>query len=305
VDENKSGDEKNMIKSMTAFASLERASEVLAIKVEIKSYNSRHLDVFIKLPPEYATLEENTRALIAAHVHRGRLEVRARIRETVPLTSVFEIDTSRAVAYHRTLGQLKKMLNLAGPISLDQVLSGGSMIRSADHPRDLETTVWPPLSACLQETLVQLDAMRRKEGDAIAADFEDRLRCIDDTIEEIAASSGDMAMTYREKLETRIQALTGGLVELDPVRVTQEAAFLADRSDISEEIVRARSHVQQFRELMESDEPAGRKLNFLLQELNREFNTMGSKAGQVAVNHKIVEMKAELEKVREQVQNVE
>ena len=150
-----------------------------------------------------------------------------------------------------------------------------------------------------------LDQMRQKEGDYTARDLTDRLDFISASIDRIATDSADLLGHYSERLQECIAALTRGTVELDPQRIAQEAAFLADRSDISEEIVRAKSHVHQFRDFMQSDDPAGRKLNFLLQELNREFNTMGSKIGNADVAHVVVDVKAELEKLREQVQNIE
>jgi uncharacterized protein (TIGR00255 family) len=147
--------------------------------------------------------------------------------------------------------------------------------------------------------------MRKKEGDFIARDFKERLDLIEKTLRQIKRESTDLPGLYQEKLKDRIAALTKNIVEVDPGRIAQEAAFLADRSDISEEIVRARSHLKQFRVIMRAAGPSGRKLNFLLQEFTREFNTMGAKAGNAVVSHMIVGVKTELEKLREQVQNVE
>jgi uncharacterized protein (TIGR00255 family) len=150
-----------------------------------------------------------------------------------------------------------------------------------------------------------LDEMRLTEGRHLELDLGARLHGLEAALGEIAAQSSGLAALYQERLKERIACLTQGLVAIDPARIAQEAALLADRSDISEEIVRAGSHLRQFRSIMDSAEASGRKLNFLLQELNREFNTMGSKAGNAAVAHVIVEVKTELEKMREQIQNVE
>ena len=147
--------------------------------------------------------------------------------------------------------------------------------------------------------------MRKKEGDFISQDFKKRLKYIEQTLNKIKRASKDLLSHYQEKLKERMAALTQGIVEIESSRIAQEAAFLADRSDISEEIVRARSHLKQFRDIMTASEPSGRKLNFLLQEFTREFNTMGVKAGNADVSHMIVGVKTELEKIREQVQNVE
>jgi uncharacterized protein (TIGR00255 family) len=150
-----------------------------------------------------------------------------------------------------------------------------------------------------------LDRMRVKEGDFIGQDLLLRLEVIERGIDHIEKNVADLVPIYRDRLLARVETLTQGIVEIDQSRIVQEASILADRSDISEEIVRARSHVQQFRDIMASDAPAGRKLNFLLQEFNREFNTMGAKVGQADLAHVIVDIKSEIEKLREQVQNIE
>ena len=158
---------------------------------------------------------------------------------------------------------------------------------------------------CLKSALDQLDAMRKAEGDNMAADFKQRLDAIERMLQEIESEAAGLPDVYRQRLKERIDALTHGMVEIDEARIAQEAALLADRSDISEEIVRAKSHIQQFRARMHDDTPAGRPLNFLLQEFNREFNTMGAKSGKADMSHVIVAVKSELEKLREQIQNVE
>ena len=153
--------------------------------------------------------------------------------------------------------------------------------------------------------LDDLETMRKNEGDFIAKDLKHRLKFIHACLKQIHKKSDGLLNEYQERLKERISSLTQDLVELDPTRIAQEAAHLADRSDISEEIVRAKSHLNQFNEIINAVEPAGRKLNFLLQELNREFNTMGSKIGNAEVAHIVIEVKSELEKIREQIQNVE
>ena len=147
--------------------------------------------------------------------------------------------------------------------------------------------------------------MRKKEGEFLFKDLQTRLDYIEESISVIEKNTSDLLPRYQERLKERIMALTQGITEIDPVRIAQEAAILADKSDISEEIVRARSHVNQFRKIMTENAPVGKKLNFLLQEFNREFNTMASKSGNTDISHRIVSVKSELEKLREQVQNVE
>jgi uncharacterized protein (TIGR00255 family) len=195
-------------------------------------------------------------------------------------------------------------LNLAGELSVDRLIDVSGIIQPVENNVAVDTG-WPLIETVLSEALVALDQMRTQEGEHIGEDFAQRLALIENRLDEIEKEAEGLPTLYREKLSARIETLTKGVVELDPVRIAQEVAILADRSDISEEIVRARSHIQQFRSLVDGPESAGRQLNFLLQEFNREFNTMGSKIGQAGLAHAIVAVKAEIEKLREQVQNIE
>lgn len=293
-----------MIRSMTAYAGAEQSSGSLSVSCEMRTYNSRHLDLVQRLPHGCTGLEERIKAVVTERIARGRVEIQLRIREVSEAGGAFEIDDASAAAYIDALNRLRERFSLSGEISLDLVARTPGIVKPAEAEKDLDA-LWPAAAACLAEALDALDAMRAKEGAYIAADFSQRLGFIESCIERIDQSAGDLLPVYQQRLTERIEALTRGLVEVDPSRIAQEAALLADRSDISEEIVRSRSHVAQFRETMEGDEPAGRKLNFLLQEFNREFNTMASKAGSTEVSHTIVAARAELEKLREQVQNVE
>ena len=293
-----------MIKSMTAFARAEKTEKDLTACVEIRSYNSRFLDVNLRVPQNYLPLEDKIKNLISAGVARGRVEVRLQVRDESEAACAFEIDEAKAGAYHQALTQLKERFGMEAPITLDYLSSVSGIIKPAEVEIDMDAC-WPVIEGCVTQALAALEAMRQKEGAFMARDFEERLNAIEATISTIESASDGLLEHYQERLKDRIAALTRGMVEIDPGRIAQEAAFLADRSDISEEIVRAKSHVKQFRAIMQAGEPAGRKLNFLLQEFNREFNTMGSKTGSTDVSHIIVGLKSELEKIREQVQNVE
>jgi uncharacterized protein (TIGR00255 family) len=293
-----------MIKSMTGFAEAEMGSDALIVMTEIRSYNSRHLDIVLRVNQRYHALEDKIKELVSEHTVRGRLEVKIHIGDDADDSIEFEIDKNRAKAYKAALLQIKDELDLSGELSIDHFIGLGGIIKPMETIRDTEI-VWPVVENCLSQALGEHDVMRRKEGDFIAKDLSRRLDFIEDCINQIDQNSQGLLPLYQERLEERIAALTRGIVEIDPGRIAQEAAFLSDRSDISEEIVRAASHVNQFRNIMHSAEPAGRKLNFLLQELNREFNTMGSKIAKADTAHMVVELKSELEKIREQVQNVE
>jgi uncharacterized protein (TIGR00255 family) len=293
-----------MIKSMTAFATAENTVDELTVKIEIRSYNSRHLDVFLRVPPAYQILEDKIKGLIADRVARGRLEIRVQVDDSSDEALALEVDFSKAKALVAAFKELKSQFDFKNDITLEMLIGAGGIIKTGEK-LEKEDIVWPALENCVHLALDDLDAMRQKEGDFIAKDFEHRLKFIKGCLKKIRKKSNGLLPLYQERLKERVSLLTQDIVELDPARVAQEAAFLADRSDISEEIVRAESHLDQFNEIMNAIEPAGRKLNFLLQEMNREFNTMGSKIGNAEVAYLIIDVKSELEKIREQIQNVE
>jgi len=293
-----------MIKSMTAFATAEKTVDELAVTVDIRSYNSRHIDIFLRIPPAHLSLEDKIKGLISDRVARGRVEVRIRIDDRADEASELEIDYARAKALVAAYKELKNEFNLENDITLDMLVGAGGIFKPVEKLPN-EDVLWIAVKDCTSLALDDLEAMRRKEGDFIAEDIGRRLDFINDCLKHIKKGSKDLLMQYQDRLKERLSLLTQNIVELDPARVAQEAAYLADRSDISEEIVRAASHLNQFNLIMNAVKPAGRKLNFLLQELNREFNTMGSKIGNAEMAHLIIDVKSELEKIREQIQNVE
>jgi uncharacterized protein (TIGR00255 family) len=293
-----------MLKSMTAYAKSEKTQEKLTVQIEIRSYNSRYLDIALRIPHGYLALEEKIKTLIAGKVSRGRIEVNLQVKDDSDEAFAFEINTPKARAYYDSLVQLKDKFNINSEISMDLLVSGGAIIKPVEMGLDMEAC-WPVFKDCMNEAINNLIAMRKEEGNFLEADISARLNGIEECVDQIQKESSDLLSHYQQRLKDRIAALTKGIIEIDPDRIAQEAAFLADRSDISEEIVRAASHIKQFRAIIYSAEPAGRKLNFLMQELNREFNTMGSKTNNSNISHIIVEVKSDLEKIREQLQNIE
>ncbi len=293
-----------MIKSMTAYARSDFTAPALSIAVEIRGYNSRHLDTALKLYHRYALLEDKIKKTLSRAVTRGRVEIRVSITETVENQQLFTINAPMADAYYETLSALKNRLHLTADISLELLATRSGIIDTAD-PEVNTDAIWPHLETCLNTALADFDAMKKTEGTALEADLKERLAFIESRIDEIESRADGLLPVYQEKLKNRITALTQGMVEIDPARIAQEAAFLADKSDISEELVRARSHLMQFRAMMKEAASCGRSLNFLIQEFNREFNTMGSKAADADIVHVIVAAKTELEKIREQIQNIE
>ena len=293
-----------MIKSMTAFANIERTIDDVSIKVEVRTYNSRHLDIQLRMSPGYQVLEEKLKTQISGCVARGRIDVKIHISDLSEAAMAFEVDEAKAKAYHQALKTLKKLLDLEGPVPMEWITARNDLIRPKETETDIDKT-WECLEDCMQEVLASVNAMRQKEGEFLANDFKQRLQFLRDSIDQIEADSSGLLEQYKQRLMERISVLTEQRVSLDEGRIEQEAAFLTDKSDISEEIIRVRSHLAQFEAIMAAETPSGHKLNFLMQEINREFNTIGSKTGKTDISHIVVNVKSELEKIREQVQNVE
>lgn len=293
-----------MLQSMTGYAQTESTADSLTVLVELRSYNSRYLDIVTRLPHGYNNLDERVRAQIGASVARGRVEARIQIDLSAGEQPGFEVNAPLASAYHKTLLALSDQLGFTDPVRLEQILQFNGIITPVEVARDAEA-VWPTVQVCLGRALEALTAMRGKEGQHLAADIVARVDKIASELDLVRSESHHLMPIYQERLTARIAQLSEGVVEIDSARIAQEAAILADRSDISEEITRAESHLEQFRVLMDTDAPVGRNLNFLLQELHREFNTIGAKTEKAGVSHRVVTVKAELEKIREQIQNVE
>ncbi|MFH1156459.1 MAG: YicC/YloC family endoribonuclease [Pseudomonadota bacterium] len=292
------------MKSMTAFAQVSMETGAIKTHVEIRSYNSKALDVAMYLHRSCSCFEDPLRKLVAEHIARGRIELRFNVENRADDSIRFQVDDIRAKAYFTALTHLKDLLNIPSGVTLDQVLNQRDIIQPCEddtQTQDIEPVIRDTVTAAL----VSLDQMRAQEGENLRADLESRLSLLETGLDRIQVLSETIPAMYRSRLLERISALTSGVEGFDPVRLSQEAALLADKSDISEEIVRARSHIKQFREIMDAAEPGGRKLNFMIQEFNREFNTMGSKSGNAKLSYIVVDLKSELEKIREQVQNIE
>lgn len=289
---------------MTAYASAEKTEGEITVTTEIRSYNSRYLDLILRLQSDLVPLEEKIKEMLSATVSRGRVEVKIQIKSEAKDSTTFEVNEDRAKSYFNALLQLTRLCDLPAEISLEHLIGAGNIIKPAEKEMVSEL-YWPTVRDCLARTLDNLDTMRWREGNFIAEDFQKRLSIIENGLIQIKEKSYGLVPFYQERLKDRIINLTEGMIEIDPARIAQESAILADKSDISEEIVRAESHVAQFKTIMDDNSDSGRKLNFLLQEFNREFNTMSTKAQNAEISHLIVNLKSELEKIREQVQNVE
>lgn len=294
-----------MVKSMTAYAEKTAERDGLSASVEIRTYNSRFLDVMLRLPGNYRQFETLIKQWIAEGIGRGRVEcalvVKDNRKDAVPQ---FAVDTARAAGYHAALVSLQAAVGLSGPVPLEMIACFEGVIIAAEpaKPGDAEREV---IREAALSALAEVNAMREKEGAFLSTDLSQRMDTIEKAVAFIENGSAGLVDACARQLKERMQILLNGTVEIDESRILQEAALHADRCDISEEIVRTRSHIAQFRAAMTEAESCGRKLNFLLQEFNREINTMGSKTANTEVSATVVGIKTELEKLREQVQNVE
>lgn len=292
-----------MIRSMTAFAKGDATISETQVSLEMRTYNNRYLDVTVRLPQVCLPLEADIKTIIGKFISRGRVEVRVQLNDTKKASSDFSVDTELAKSYLAAAETLKTELAVKGEVQVDDLLRVNGLISPKEKEVELDI-IKEVISKTLNDSLAKLVEMREIEGSMLAADMAGRIKAIRNFLSEIETAAKGLPVIYQERLKGRIERLVGDEVTPDPDRLAQEVALLADRSDISEELVRAHSHLDQFDLLMEED-ASGRKLNFLLQEMHREFNTMGSKIGHAELAHIVVAVKAELEKIREQVQNVE
>ena len=293
-----------MIHSMTAFARVERSLDAGTAVCEIRSVNSKNLDVVVRLPQGFVDKEEAVKKAVGSRISRGRVDVALTFEGTKLSANTWVVDPDLAVGYHESLCSLRDRLGLNGSIDIGLVASAPGVMKLVQPLIDVEA-IWPDIFECIEEAVDALCTMRAHEGAFLRADFEQRLEQIENFLGEISQASDGLLSWYQQRLIERIGQLIDKDMALDPVRVAQEAAFLASKSDITEELTRLGSHIAHFRNIMTAPEPSGRKLNFLLQEMHREINTIGSKTEKAGVAHRVVDVKAELDKLREQVQNVE
>ncbi len=296
-----------MIKSMTGFASLTRDDETATITVAAKSVNHRFLDVQLRMPPSLVAIESKMRGIVQHRITRGRVEVAVTVQQRRPAALEIELNEPFLAALGGALDRARLAGHIAG------VMTPGDLLRfpqalvvrekqEADADRDdqLANRVEQAVAAAIDD----MDAMRAREGEFLRADLEARRRRLGELFERLRAASEEGIDAIRARLEERVREL-GADALADEALIAQEIARFVGRSDIAEEVVRFRGHLEHWQALAASPEPCGRKLDFLLQEMNREVNTVGSKAEGRAVPELIVLLKAELEKMREQVQNVE
>jgi uncharacterized protein (TIGR00255 family) len=291
-----------MIRSMTGFGSGRGAAGAEEVVVEARSVNHKFCEVKIRLPRELSALEGDLGRAVKDRLARGSVEVT--VRRAGPGGAVApRVDAALAEAYARAYAEVAARLGLQGQVSLSDVIAAEGVIRLDDRDADLEAAR-AAADRALGQALDALVAMRIREGEALRRDLEARLATVEALVLRVEALAPQAVEHHRTRLAERVLELTRG-IPLDPSRLAQEIALLAERTDVAEEVTRLRSHVAQARQLLGGGEPAGRKLDFLVQEMHREGNTIGSKSQQAEISGVVVALKAEIERMREQVQNVE
>jgi uncharacterized protein (TIGR00255 family) len=292
-----------MMTSMTGYGRGEAESGGIAVSIELRSVNGRFLEVVARLPRRLALRENDIKEIVRKRALRGKISLTASIERGGNGELPLRLNPAAAKAYYKLLNNLRKTLRLKQTVKLEHLLQFSEIF----EPQEIENAdekEWETTQLALGKALDELTRMRLKEGGQLELDFRKRLEILSQLVDRIEMLSGDQIPRERTRLRERVaQLIENALV--DPGRLELELALLADKLDVTEECVRFRSHVKFFLEAMASEEAAGRKLNFLIQEMNREVNTMGSKSSDTGIAHLVVQAKDELEKIREQLQNIE
>jgi uncharacterized protein (TIGR00255 family) len=273
------------------------------LSVELNSVNRKQSDIVVNLPRDLAELEPRIRATVNERISRGRMNVLITLQESANGAHQLALDTGLARSYHQAMLTLQKELSAPGEITIGTILQAPGVMRSPEHSIDA-AKAWPALQQALAAALAELIKMREREGKHLAKDLIHRLKILRKEIKEVRAGYPEVVKKYRGALVERLEK-AGLNLPMDDERLLKEIAFFADRSDISEELTRLESHLAQFAHHLRKNEPVGRTLEFITQEIFRELNTLGAKSNDAAISHHVVACKSELEKIREQIQNLE
>ena len=293
------------MKSMTGFGRKDFRDETMELSIEIKTVNHRFRDFAMKLPRPLSALEENFRKTISQTIGRGRIEIFVKYAELGIQNRRVVLDKALAQDYIRVLNEVKLLDPLIkDDIDLGLIAKFPDVVTVAEEGGDTEA-LWQKIKPVLEDVLAQIEESRSREGEALKADVAGRCDFIESSVAAIAAQSPAMLKKYQQELRQKIQELTES-PEIDEKRLLTEVAVMADKLAVDEELTRLRSHTERMRGILEETaEPVGRKLDFLVQEMNREINTIGSKACDIKIANIVVDVKSEIEKIREQIQNIE
>ena len=291
------------MKSMTGYGRSIAVSDGVELTVEIKSVNNRYLETSVKLPRAYMFLEDKIKKTVQEYTSRGKLDVFLTFRRLEGSDKKVSVDTALANEYLSALNAASESLSLRNDLSVSTLFRIPDVFTVVEEKED-EDALWNFVSETLREALGRYNEMRETEGEKLKRDILSRLTFIETTADEIEKANGETVVSYRDRLYEKIKAVLSDRT-IDDARVLEEVAIFSDKVCVNEEVIRLHSHASQFRSIMESSEPVGKKLDFLTQELNREANTTGSKCQDARITEKVIALKSEIEKIREQIQNVE
>lgn len=290
--------------SMTGFGRGEYKDDNYYFLVECKTINHKYCDINIRLPRKISFLEDKARNFVKNYIKRGRVDIYIKLDLLGSEDVNLKFDEVLASQYVNILRDIRDKFDLVDDISVMNVAKFPDIIKTEEKEED-EELLWSMLRKALEQTLIKLKEMRSEEGQRLAKDVLERCDLLKSLIEEIEKHSYNVVIDYKEKLNSRISEILENPSLIDENRLAQEVAIYADKSSITEEIVRFKSHIEQLKNTIVKDESIGRKIDFLIQEMNRETNTIGSKSSDLNITNLVVEIKSELEKIREQIQNIE
>ncbi len=292
-----------MVKSMTGYGRAREMRNGRDITVEVRSVNNRYLDCTVKMPRAYIFAEDRMKARVQQAISRGKVDVFVTIDASAADETVVAVNEPLARGYYEALTRLKTMFSLPGEVTPEVLAKFPDVLAVTKAEEDVEA-IAADICAVLDDALAAYNDMRAVEGEKLAADVAGRVTTIETVVGKVEERSPQTVAAYRQRLEAKMQEVLQSTT-IDESRILTEAAIFADKIAVDEETVRLRSHIAQLRAMLASDEPVGRKLDFLIQEVNRECNTIGSKCNDLTIAQDVVNMKAEVEKIREQVQNME
>lgn len=293
-----------MVASMTGFGRAEVSKNGICINTEVRSVNSRYLDITLRVPRSISQREKEIKDIVRTYLNRGNLNIIVKITYDLNGTIPLKVNTAAAKSYYKLLNEIRKTVKLREQVKLEHLLTFSEVLEPVEE-EETDELEWELVQQAIREALENLNAMRTQEGQELAQDLEKRIHWMEKTLDEVERLSKDRIPEERKDLHERIAQLIEDKFVIDQNRLELEIALMVDKLDITEECVRYRSHNKFFLEALAKNEMAGRKLNFLVQEMNREANTIGSKSNDASIAHMIIGLKEELEKIREQLQNIE